>query len=85
MSAAGSRSELYHIHLYPDGQTKPFRVYPLTTLKDLMDSYERYEGVPVDQQRFFYSGKQLDPKKTFAIYSIGDQAVLHFILRMSGG
>ena len=43
------------------------------------------EGVPVDQQRLIFGGKQLDSDKTLADYDVQEDATFHMVLRLRGG
>lgn len=55
---------------------------PISYLKQV---YEGITGVPVDQQRLIFAGRQLEHGLTLADYNITDQSKLHIVLRLRGG
>ena len=56
----------------------------ILTVKQTMEkNYE--EGMPPDQQRLLYGGKQLEDDRTLADYGILHNTTIHICLRLRGG
>ena len=79
-------SEIFGIYVKGlTGRTIDLQITSQMSIEELKMKIQEKDGIPVEQQRFVFAGKNLDDLTLVGRYNIQKDSTLHLVLRMRGG
>jgi hypothetical protein len=67
------------------GKKSTLEVCPRSTIEEIKQEVQNFEGIPPDQQQMIVAGIQLEDHRNLADYHIQRESTIHLVLRLRGG